>query len=115
MFKRNEGILDRIVRVTLGLMLTPIGLFVLGGLHGQVAGLVFTVLGAIALITGVTGICPTYNLFGIDTLNMEKQAFGRIRSMAARCRTNANTGASFTCWPRSIPAEKTSTPEQKTA
>ena len=38
MFKRNEGILDRILRVTLATVLLPVGLFLLGGLQGSVLG-----------------------------------------------------------------------------
>ncbi len=68
MFKRNEGVIDRILRVTLATVLLPIGLFLLGGLQGNVPGLVVTGLGVIALVTGLTGVCPSYHLFGISTL-----------------------------------------------
>ncbi len=46
MFKRNEGILDRFARITLGVVLLPTGLFLLDGLQGTVIGLVVTGLGA---------------------------------------------------------------------
>lgn len=81
MFKRNEGILDRIARVTLGLVLLPTGLFLLGGLQGNLLGLVVTGLGAIGLITGATGVCPSYTLFGFSTLELEKGLIQRCRSM----------------------------------
>ncbi len=99
MFKRNEGILDRIVRVTLGLVLLPTGLFLLGGLQGSVLGLVLTGLGAIGLITGATGVCPTYNLFGFSTLEMEKQFIERCRSMMADRGASGCMGAGNMCGP----------------
>ena len=73
MFKRNEGILDRIVRVSLGIVLLPTGLFLLGGLQGSVLGLLAAGLGAVGLITGFTGVCPMYIPFGISTLDREQQ------------------------------------------
>lgn len=82
MFKRNEGILDRIVRVTLGVVLLPVGLFLLGGLQGSVLGLVFAVLGGIGLITGLTGFCLLYVPFGINTLEKEKELVDRFTSKA---------------------------------
>ncbi len=103
MFKRNEGVLDRFVRISLGLVLTPIGLLVLGGLHGQAAGIVFTVLGSIALITGLTGFCPTYILFGIDTRENEKQLISRCRSMVMGSGSNTSPFASSKCWPGYTP------------
>lgn len=83
MFKRNVGTLDRIVRVTLGIVLLPAGLFLLGGLRGSVLGLVVTGLGAIGLLTGFTGFCPLYIPFGINTLEKEKELIDRFKSAAA--------------------------------
>ncbi len=73
MFRRNEGTLDRIARLALATVLLPAGLFVLGALQGNLAGLVATGIGVIGLVTGATGVCPTYNLFGISTLEPEKK------------------------------------------
>ncbi len=81
MFKQNEGILDRIARVTLGLVLLPTGLFLLGGVQGSVLGLILSSLGAIGLITGFTGVCPSYMLFGFSTLEMEKGLIQKCMSM----------------------------------
>ncbi len=81
MLKRNEGILDRIARIALGVMLLPTGLVLLGGLQGSVIGLVVTVVGAIGLITGATGFCLAYIPFGFSTLDMEKGFIERCRSM----------------------------------
>lgn len=65
MFHRNVGGVDRAVRVALGLLLLPTGLFLWGGHPGY--GLAFTVVGVIGLITGIFGFCPPYVLFGIST------------------------------------------------
>lgn len=101
MFKRNEGILDRIVRVTLGLVLLPAGLFLLGGLQSSVLGLVTAGIGAVALITGITGVCPTYTLFGISTLEKERELINKCMSMAAGCWPSGQPGAGGMCGPRS--------------
>jgi hypothetical protein len=112
MFKRNEGILDRLARITLGLVIIPIGLFVLGGLQGRAVGLVFVVVGTVTLVTGLIGICLLYIPFGISTLNMENQLVARCRTMASGCSTNANFAAGPLCWPGSSTGEKTNPPEQ---
>lgn len=58
-FQRNEGPIDRIVRVVLGLFLltmtvawpqTPWGF-----------------VGVLPLLTGVVGVCPLYRMLGIRT------------------------------------------------
>lgn len=56
---RNEGRLDRGIRVVLGLALlslTVIGPHTLWGL-----------VGLVPLITGAVGSCPLYSLFGLST------------------------------------------------
>ncbi len=98
MFKRNEGILDRIVRVALGMVLLPAGLFLLGGLQGNVLGLLTAGLGAVGLITGVTGVCPMYIPFGISTLEKEKELIAKCQSMAAGC-WRGQPGAGPMCRP----------------
>ncbi len=100
MFKRNEGILDRIARVTLGLVLLPTGLFLLGGLQGNVLGLIITGLSAGPLITGATGFCPLYTPFGFSTLDIEKQFIERCRSMMTSRSAAGCMGAGSMCGPR---------------
>ncbi len=99
MFKRNEGILDRIVRVVLGVILLPIGLFVLGGSQASPAGIVTAAIGTIALVTGISGVCLPYNLFGFSTLEKERAFMARFRSMASRCMSGTSSGAGRMCWP----------------
>jgi hypothetical protein len=88
MFKRNEGLLDRIVRVVLGMVLLPIGLiWWFGGLPGtgSAAGLVAAGLGLLGLLTGISGVCPLYIPFGISTLEKEKEFIAKSKSMMADC------------------------------
>lgn len=73
MFKRNEGILDRIVRLVVGMALLPAGLLWLGGWQGSAFGLLTAGLGVFVLITAFTGVCVLYIPFGISTLESGKK------------------------------------------
>lgn len=57
--KVNEGVIDRGLRVVVGLVL--IGLAVTGtvGIWGYI--------GIVPLLTGAVGMCPLYSLLGINT------------------------------------------------
>jgi hypothetical protein len=59
----NESRLDRAIRAILGIALLGIGI---GLLHG-VLEILFIIVGAISLITGITGFCALYRLLGINT------------------------------------------------
>ncbi len=113
MFKRNEGVVDRLVRAVIGIVFTPIGLFVLGGLQGKVAGIVFVVIGGIGLVTAITGFCLPYALFGISTLEKEKELFSKFTSMAANCRSSMSSSTGRMCWPGFSPVEKSEPAEQQ--
>lgn len=58
--KVNEGGIDRIIRVALGLVLLGVGVFAVKG----TLSVVLDVLGVIAIVTGVTGFCLVYKLLG---------------------------------------------------
>jgi hypothetical protein len=58
--KMNEGTIDRLIRIVLGAALTYIG-YTLGG---GVWSIVLYVLAAVAVVTGITGFCLLYRLFG---------------------------------------------------
>jgi hypothetical protein len=62
--KTNESKLDRILRVIFGIVLFAL-YFALPALGGW--GVVFIVLGAVALLTGAVGFCPLYTLLKIST------------------------------------------------
>ncbi len=100
MFKRNEGVLDRIVRLGLAAVLLPTGLLLLGAPQGNVLGIIVTVVGTIGLLTGITGFCLLYVPFGFSTLDKERQLIDRCRSMAARCGFGGSTGWGGMCGPR---------------
>ncbi len=74
MFKRNEGTLDRAIRLALAAVLLPTGLVVLGGLQGNGLGLLVALPGVLGLVSGVTGFCPLYVPFGISTLEAENKS-----------------------------------------
>ncbi|EDZ48229.1 conserved hypothetical protein [Rhodobacterales bacterium Y4I] len=62
---RNEGTLDRALRVILGLILLSlvfIGPQTLWGL-----------IGLVPLATGVMGYCPVYQILGLNTCPLKKQ------------------------------------------
>jgi len=62
--KVNEGTIDRVLRVIVGLVL--IGLAATGtvGAWGWI--------GILPLVTGVVGFCPAYAIFGMSTCTLKK-------------------------------------------
>ncbi len=108
-FKQNEGLVDRVARVALGIVLLPSGLFLLGGLRGGLPGLVTAGLGVVALITGFTGVSPMYIPFGISTLEKEREVIRKFKSMAAGCQPSGLTRGGQTCCSMHRPSEKTET------
>jgi fatty acid desaturase len=62
--KMNEGSVDRIIRVIVGIALIALGML---GLASGVWMWVAYVLGAILLVTGIIGFCPLYKLFKFST------------------------------------------------
>lgn len=64
MFSANESMLDRGLRIVLGLVLLYLGW---GGIVGGTLGVVLQYVGFIPLLTGIIGWCPLYTLFGLRT------------------------------------------------
>ena len=62
--KANESGLDRLIRVVLGIALLALNL---GGVVTGGFGIVLLIVGALALLTGIAGICPLYALLKIHT------------------------------------------------
>jgi len=62
--KKNEGPVDRIIRVIIGIALVALGLL---GIVSGVWMWVAYILGAILLLTGIVGFCPLYKLFKTST------------------------------------------------
>ncbi|MHB1096320.1 MAG: YgaP family membrane protein [Gemmatimonadaceae bacterium] len=63
MFKVNEGTIDRVLRVTLGIALVALAL---------TKGWMWAWIGVVPILTGATGICPLYSIFGINTCGVKK-------------------------------------------
>ena len=64
--EKNEGNLDRVIRIVLGLALIAYALFM------PAAPLaVFAWIGVIPLVTGLVGWCPLYRIFGMSTCPMK--------------------------------------------
>jgi hypothetical protein len=61
--KVNEGSIDRAARLVVAAILIGIGLGVLRG----PGGIAMAAVGVIPLLTGLSGFCPLYVLFRIDT------------------------------------------------
>jgi hypothetical protein len=63
-FGTNEGTIDRVIRIVVGIALAAVAL------AGAVSApwlYVMWVVAAIALVTGVVGFCPLYVLFRVST------------------------------------------------
>jgi hypothetical protein len=61
--KPNEGTVDRAIRLVIAAVLIGVGLGVVRG----PGGIAMAAVGAIPLATGLTGYCPLYTVFGINT------------------------------------------------
>ena len=68
MFQKNEGPVDRTIRVVAGILLIAVSLLLLGGLEASVAGVVVAAFGLWLIVTGAIGFCPLYVPLGINTL-----------------------------------------------
>ena len=59
----NEAGWERIARIVLGVVLLIVGFGVMDGTAGVIVGIV----GFVPLLTGLSGWCPLYSLFGFRT------------------------------------------------
>ena len=57
--QKNEGTVDRVLRVSAGLLLIGLAAMNVVGAWGYV--------GIVPLLTGAIGMCPVYKLLGINT------------------------------------------------
>ena len=62
--KTNESSLDRIIRAVVGIVL--LALYFTGTVTGTL-GIIFIVLGAVAVLTAAVGFCPLYALLKLKT------------------------------------------------
>ena len=61
--KTNEGTIDRVIRLALGVALLAVALFVLDGAAAVAVG----VVAFIPILTGAVGFCPLYAVAHIRT------------------------------------------------
>ncbi|MDD3487608.1 MAG: DUF2892 domain-containing protein [Candidatus Moranbacteria bacterium] len=61
--QKNEGIIDRLVRAALGIVIIYLAYQAFSGI-GQIVGYV---IGVILLVTAATGFCYLYTLLGVNT------------------------------------------------
>ncbi|MDF3124444.1 DUF2892 domain-containing protein [Rheinheimera sp. 1928-s] len=64
MMQKNVGGLDKIVRVSVGVVLITLAVLNMIGPWGW--------LGVIPVLTGVVGVCPLYSLLGINSCRVSK-------------------------------------------
>lgn len=67
-YKQNMGILDRMFRVGIGTILVVLGIMLIM----TTIGIILMILSLPLLISGVTGFCPAYVLFGISTKHVSR-------------------------------------------
>jgi hypothetical protein len=63
MLSKNEGTLDRDIRLALGFLFMIPAMFILSGIFQIIAGLLAVVMFA----TAATGFCPLYAVLGVKT------------------------------------------------
>mgnify|MGYP003571166310 CR=1 FL=1 len=63
----NEGSIDRVIRLVLGVVLIGAALLWLGLMDAALWGIVAAVIGAVLVFTAAIGFCPAYKLVGMST------------------------------------------------
>jgi len=72
MMTKNEGSVDRIVRVVLGVVLI-VWAYVIGQGQWSTWSWILGIVGLIALVTGIIGWCGLYAVLGINTCKVPKK------------------------------------------
>ncbi|NIM93422.1 MAG: hypothetical protein GTO18_06900 [Anaerolineales bacterium] len=62
------------MRLTWGLILIPIGLFVLGGLEGRIIGILVATFAFMPILSAATGFYWIYAPFGFFTLSKRERS-----------------------------------------
>ncbi len=75
MMERNVGNLDSRIRSRLGLILLLVGILGLVGLLkiGLAINIILIIAGAISFATGTTRRCGVYSVFGVNTIEQDKE------------------------------------------
>ena len=69
---RNEGTVDRIIRVVVGIVLLYIGFVDKQWVTGT-PSIIIGIVGLIPLIIGIVGFCPLYRVLGIRTCKTSEE------------------------------------------
>ena len=67
MFKNNVGMVDRVIRLVIGV--AALGAFFL---FPDAPWRMWTLLGLVPLATGALGTCPLYSIFGLSTCPVKR-------------------------------------------
>lgn len=69
MFQRNMSLIDRAIRILIGVALLYVGFIDPGliGIKSQVLGVVLGVLGLVNIGSAFMGHCPIYSIAGLST------------------------------------------------
>ncbi len=65
--QQNEGTVDRILRLIIGIVFLVVAFLVLDAAAASGGGIALAVVGAVLLITAATGSCAGYKLFNYST------------------------------------------------
>ena len=68
---KNEGTVDRALRVVLGIVALVLAFMSFGVLDGNVLGIIVAAIGAVLVLTGFAGFCPAYRIVGIRTCKVD--------------------------------------------
>jgi hypothetical protein len=69
----------------MGMILVPVGLWLFGGAAGLLVGVAVTVVGVMALASGLTGFCLLYVPFDISTTGPSRWARDAVGHCGCRC------------------------------
>ena len=75
LFKQNTGLLDRALRLFVGIALVTWATIV----ANDTVRVVFIILSIPLFFSGITGFCPTYTLFGISTASPRNQTVAQTQ------------------------------------
>jgi hypothetical protein len=73
LFRKNIGPLDRVLRLSFGMVLLVLGILAEEGRTGTI----FILVSIPLFLSGMTGICPTYSLLGISTKRIKNTPVDR--------------------------------------
>jgi len=69
MIQPNEGKIDRIIRIVVGITALTVAFT---QISGGILQIIIAGLGIMMLVTGIVGYCGLYALFGINTCKIKK-------------------------------------------